>query len=316
MKRFKKILFVNDGKTKREMPLERAVNLTKTNQALLTVVEVLEEIPNELQASIEIGDIKDFEKIAVQRCTERLGNLIAPIKEQGVQVTRKVLRGTPFLENIREVLRNKHDLVMLSPQKKAKVKMMLFGSRTMHLMRKCPCPVWAIKPTKLKKYVRILAAVDASPFDDERNALNIKIMELATSLAELEGSELHVVHCWTPFIEARLRSRSGLNTTEIAKLVRDIRKTHKVRFDQLLGRFNLNALPHKVHLLKGDPAALIVDLARKKRIELVVMGTVCQTGLAGFFIGNTAEKVLQEVDCSVLAVKPDGFVTPVRLEEE
>ena len=315
MKRFKKVLFVNDGKTKREMPLERAVNLAKTNQALLTVVEVHEEIPNELQASIELRDIKNFEKIAVQKCTERLGNLIAPIEEQGVQVARKVLRGTPFLEIIREVLRNNHDLVMLSPRKKAKVKMMLFGSRTMHLMRKCPCPVWAIKPTKLKKYARILAAVDASPFDDERNALNIKIMELATSLAELEGSELHVVHCWTPFIEARLRSRSSLTITEIGKLVRDIRKTHKMRFDQLLGRFDLNALPHKVHLLKGDPAALIVDLARKKRIELVVMGTVCRTGLAGFFIGNTAEKVLQEVDCSVLAVKPDGFVTPVELDE-
>ena len=82
-----------------------------------------------------------------------------------------------------------------------------------------------------------------------------------------------------------------------------------------MGRFNLNALPHKVHLLKGDPAALIVDLARKKRIELVVMGTVCRTGLAGFFIGNTAEKVVQEIDCSVLAVKPDGFVTPVKLGE-
>jgi universal stress protein E len=85
--------------------------------------------------------------------------------------------------------------------------------------------------------------------------------------------------------------------------------------DKLMDRFNLNALSHEVHLLKGDPGALIVDLARKKRIELVVMGTVCRTGLAGFFIGNTAEKVLQEVDCSVLAVKPDGFVTPVRLEE-
>ena len=83
MKRFKKILFVNDGKTKREMPLERAVNLAKTNQALLTVVEVLEEIPNELQASIELGDIKDFEKIAVQRCTERLGNLKRPLRNKG-----------------------------------------------------------------------------------------------------------------------------------------------------------------------------------------------------------------------------------------
>jgi nucleotide-binding universal stress UspA family protein len=86
---------------------------------------------------------------------------------------------------------------MVSPRKKATLKGILFGSRTMHLMRKCPCPVWAIKPVKRKKYARILAAVDSSSFNDETNALNIKIMELATSLAELEESELHVVHCWT-----------------------------------------------------------------------------------------------------------------------
>ena len=45
------------------------------------------------------------------------------------------------------------------------------------------------------------------------------------------------------------------------------------------------------------------------------MGTVCRTGLAGFFIGNTAENVLNEVNCSVLTVKPEGFITPVTLED-
>ena len=120
MKYFKKILFINDGETEREVALQRAVNLAKRNQALLTVVEVLEGLPYETQTLIETGDIKDFEKIAVQESTERLENLIAPIKEQGVQVTRKVLQGTPFLEIIREVLRNNHDLVMLSTRKKTK----------------------------------------------------------------------------------------------------------------------------------------------------------------------------------------------------
>jgi nucleotide-binding universal stress UspA family protein len=45
------------------------------------------------------------------------------------------------------------------------------------------------------------------------------------------------------------------------------------------------------------------------------MGTVCHTGVAGLIIGNTAEKVLNKVDCSVLTVKPEGFVTPVTLED-
>jgi nucleotide-binding universal stress UspA family protein len=50
-------------------------------------------------------------------------------------------------------------------------------------------------------------------------------------------------------------------------------------------------------------------------MDLIVMGTVARTGLGGLLIGNTAESVLQRVDCSVLAVKPEGFVSPVRLED-
>ena len=51
-----------------------------------------------------------------------------------------------------------------------------------------------------------------------------------------------------------------------------------------------------------------------KRFKNMVMGTVCRTGVAGFFIGNTAENVLHQVNCSVLAVKPQGFVSPVKLK--
>ena len=43
------------------------------------------------------------------------------------------------------------------------------------------------------------------------------------------------------------------------------------------------------------------------------MGTVSRTGIAGFFIGNCAETVLRQVDCSVLTLKPAGFATPISL---
>lgn len=45
------------------------------------------------------------------------------------------------------------------------------------------------------------------------------------------------------------------------------------------------------------------------------MGTMNRTGVAGALVGNTAEKTLRQVACSALAVKPDGFVTSVRLDE-
>jgi len=41
------------------------------------------------------------------------------------------------------------------------------------------------------------------------------------------------------------------------------------------------------------------------------MGTVARTGIKGLIIGNTAEVILNGIQCSVLAVKPDGFVSPL-----
>jgi nucleotide-binding universal stress UspA family protein len=52
-------------------------------------------------------------------------------------------------------------------------------------------------------------------------------------------------------------------------------------------------------------------VVRKRKIDLLVMGTICRTGIPGFIIGNTAEKVLDTINCSVLTVKPVGFVSPV-----
>jgi len=62
---------------------------------------------------------------------------------------------------------------------------------------------------------------------------------------------------------------------------------------------------------QGKPALAISRLASEKQIDLLVMGTVCRTGIRGFFIGNTAEGVLRRVDCSLLTVKPKGFVSPI-----
>jgi nucleotide-binding universal stress UspA family protein len=68
-----------------------------------------------------------------------------------------------------------------------------------------------------------------------------------------------------------------------------------------------------VHLPKGDPIPAITDLVKDLEVDLLVMGTVCRTGIPGFIIGNTAEQILAKVECSTLTVKPLGFVSPVTL---
>jgi len=93
----------------------------------------------------------------------------------------------------------------------------------------------------------------------------------------------------------------------------DVQKTHRKWLDKLLADNDLKGITPKVHLVKGNPGSVIPQLAKKQGVDLVVMGTVARTGIEGFFIGNTAEKILRLIDCSVLTVKPKGFKSPVKV---
>ena len=146
----------------------------------------------------------------------------------------------------------------------------------------------------------------------QKNKLNAKIMDLATSLAKLEQSELFVVHAWSLYGETILRGGVGrMDQNEIDRLVREVEAAHKEKLNDLLEGYDLQGMNHRVRIIKGEAGRVIPELAERKRADLIVMGTLSRSGVRGFLIGNTAEKILQKVDSSVLAVKPDGFVTPV-----
>ncbi|MFC1879212.1 universal stress protein, partial [Chloroflexota bacterium] len=182
-------------------------------------------------------------------------------------------------------------------------------------MRKCPCPVWVLNPTQPKHYSRILAAVDPTPSDEQRNALNIKILDLATSLAHRERCELLIIHAWSSLVESHVQSgRVNVPQSKLDEWDQGLRDKHRRLLGEFLQLYGLENLNHQVYMLKGEAGKLIPALAAAKEVELIVMGTVSRTGIAGLLIGNNAEKVLRQVNCSVLAIKPDGFITPVKLD--
>src|SRR5690606_4266460 len=108
---------------------------------------------------------------------------------------------------IRSVLKNGYDVVIKAPDADSGGLSRLFGATDLRLMRNCPCPVWISKPSRRKRYRRIVAAVDVNPNEPDTESLAREIMETATTLAKLEKSELHVVHAWRLAGEAKLRGR-------------------------------------------------------------------------------------------------------------
>ncbi len=317
MQRLKSILVIADPTDGQNVVFERAAGLALRSRAKLTVA-LLVESPPDADARVAARYSADrcemrIQEMMAQDNSRRLETLIEPLREAGVEVQNRILWGTPFQEIIRDVLRNRHDLVMMPADGETGLTSALFGSVCVQLMRKCPCPVWAIKLPHRKFYARILAAVDPHPSDRERNALNVKIIELAASLAQVEQSELYIVHTWNPSRTAKLGSR--LSRGDMDHMVSDLEQQHSYWLEELLRECSLDNTRHQAHLLQGGAAELIPAMAKKKKVDIIVMGMVCRTGVAGFFIGNTAEKVLRQVDCSVVTIKSDTFVTPVKIDE-
>ena len=320
MKRFKKILLVSDEQEPADGVVERACALAQSNGATLTLMDVIQQgIGDHVRFLGGMTDraMWDLEQQILQQRHERLQRLGAPIEKRGVPVQYVIAHGVKFIEVIRQVLRGGHDLIIKEASGWREGPRLFFGSLDLHLLRKCPCPVWIIKQSQRKKYARVLAAVDPHGADQERNGLNVLIMDLASSLSAIEESELHVVNAWQLEGEESLRSSPFVRIpdTELDRLVRLERKHRKTQLDDLMSSYAIENRRRQLHLVKGDARHVIPEIARKKRVELIVMGTVARTGISGLLIGNTAEAILNQIDCSVLAVKPEGFETPVALEE-
>ena len=322
MKRFKNILYVADSAGVVLRAFHHAVGLAERNKARLTVILVMERTPSHLPGRAP----KKLLEARTKELQAALDNLAAWAAGR-VEVETKIVEGKAFLEIIREVLRNGRDLVIKSIDRHAGAPVWPLVSADMQLLRKCPCPVWLIKPEGPDPIRRVMACVDFNDLDpdgaDESEALNRMILEMAGSLAVIEQSDYHVVHVWDTFAEPLMNSRrAGIDEAEIDTYVNEIRLEHRSWLDRLLAKARTwqgseaAGFPAPTpHLPKGWAGEAIPALARDLNIDLIVMGTVARSGIPGLIIGNTAETVLNQIQCSVLAVKPPDFVTPVTLAD-
>lgn len=327
MRRFRKLLYVYDAESKvAGETLDLAMGLAKISGGTVDVVQVLTPPPVTVASSTSTVLRSNWLKEA----EETLATFARAVVPKGTPATT-VLVGRPHIEIIREVLRHGYDLV-IKPIGPSGFIDRLLGRLDMRLLRHCPCPVWLSQGEGTRDFDNILAAVDAQNMDyrrgtaDEQAAadtLNRQILELAYSLSAQSKAVLHVGHVWhPPFLSMNSHGRAYIGKKEIDAYVDTVKREHANWLKRLMRRAAKWVGPdvaHNVrlrtHLRQGMAGEEIPRLISDLRSDLVIMGTVARTGVSGLVIGNTAEEILDRVSCSVLAVKPDGFVSSVTLDD-
>jgi len=294
MKYFQNILVALDYQAAEQAEIDHALTLAKSHNAKVTLMSVIPPLPADAHLEISaMSPEKRLEKQIATRTTE-LETVAECIREHSIEVNIIAVSGIPSTEVIKQVLRNNHDLLMLSERENPSIKNKLIGGTARQLLRKCPCPVLAVHPNQSGEYDRIMATIDVSKHKDVNNDdLNEAIVFAAEAVTEADNGNLSILSI-PPNEDAKAEHLEHINTCLQSK---------EIAIDA-----------DHIYLVTGDPISVIVEESKKHHIDLLVMGMLSRVGITGFFIGNTVEKIMDNVECSILTIKPKEFVSPITLD--
>jgi nucleotide-binding universal stress UspA family protein len=284
--------------------LRHAQDLAVRCGARLTIVDVLPFVPPSARHFVTA----DVEQELVEHRTDRLRLLRAGV--HGVEVATELLRGRPATALIHEVLAAGHGLLVRSHDRDLAEAARQYGAVDMELLRACPCPVWLIgrRPGPHTPW-RVAAAINPNPDDVTEHQLNEAVLEWALMLRDVTGADLTLLHAWTAFAAGVLRSH--VPEHEFVEYIEAARRTAEEAMRTFVEAHADRLNDVSMQLVHGEPERALSHFIDRNGIDLVVMGTVARSGIRGLIMGNTAERVLQRLRGSVLAVKPPGFVSPV-----
>ena len=304
-----------------ELVVERKIAVVFTSRDTVAVGLVrVGRTAERLGASLHIIDITEPDQRWL-RVRQRAGHLheqletrrslierlVSNAKLPDVGVTVEVRSGRPIVELVRSVAACGAQLVTViapaRPESPPGVEAMI--SR---LVRQSPVSVLVMRPLAPGASGTIVA-VDIIE-DETSHRLNERLLEEAHHHF---ADELSLVHVLVPPSDSQI-GFAVLQDRE-ADLPGPVLSERRSELAALAASVGLAADEFQVDVLVGHPVEMIDDLVRHACPANLVVGTVSRSGVAGLLIGNTAEALLRQVDCSVLVVKPAGFRSPIAHED-
>jgi len=138
---------------------------------------------------------------------------------------------------------------------------------------------------------RILVPTDFSPASDAA-------VTAAVGMAEVFGARVELAHIWAPPTMTALDFAFIPSASEIAGYTERLEKL----LAEAARKTGLPATRLDRHLVQGEAWSTIVELAKEKQCDLIVMGTHGRSGLPHFVMGSVAERVARASTIPVLIV--------------
>ncbi len=243
-----------------------------------------------------------------EEAEEVLGRLQADCLVQVAASTSEVVFGRAWSEILRAAEASRKTLIICGTRSSSTVSQLLFGSTGLKLLRHAPGPVWLVKPRIDDDAVLdVLAATDLSEVGTD-------VIGAGVTLGQALPVQLTMMHVVDSDFDRRI-ARTGASDEEIAKWRAEVKSDAEQELHDQLAGTDCRTLANgvRIQMAEGIADACVLSAINELDIDLLIMASSGRGGVPGMLFGNTAERLLPALPCSLLTVKPADFVCPVNV---
>lgn len=293
----KNIVVGIDFSASAKVALETAAKLADVWNANLHVIHIINS---------EFFDCELSEKVVTRDLVEskgysRLSAFCLVTLKEPPPYELYAMMGHPFYKLLHQAQELNADMIVLGSHGESG-KSDRVGTIAARFVRKARMPVLLVREGRHTRFEKVIACCDFSQ-------PSLQAVEHAAAMAMAFGTSLKVVHVHVPYPGLMVGIYGEvpmLGEDFYAERLAELEKELVEFLDPLRRSFpSLNI--ESVIVQKPSGAAGICEFLKEERAELAVVGTRGRTGFKSLLLGTTAERVIHQCPCSVLAVKPADY---------
>jgi universal stress protein E len=299
------LVAIKDPRARSHPAVAKAVAIATALDAQLQLFHAIDDPVYPDLGMVEGLRLPQLERRQRERYRQLLESIAEPLRRRGVAVSTAVEWDFPLHEAIvRGAAKFGANLIVAADHATVHHLPWLLRYTDWELLRASPVPVLLVKKPRPYRKPVILAALDPTHSFAKPAALDDEILRYSATLAEALKGTVHAVHAFSPVpvnLSPTLLSTPGeLDRTVAAAEAAALEVLRHTAEPLGVARGNL-------HVVGRHPTDGVQDVVRETGSQIVALGSLSRSGLKRLLIGNTAEALIDGLNCDILVVKPPGF---------
>ena len=303
-KKISRILVDLDPSSDEQPALDKAIFLAQKLDASIELLVVDYDAGITVNWFFDEQKAEEAKKAFLKSRLRWIDSYVSKVVDANISVKTDVRWHKPIYEGIiKKAIDCDADLIVKSTHQHPKVNKWFFTPNDWQLLKSSRIPVLLAKQGTPHSYSQLMAAIDPTQSHGKREGLDKNILDMAFSLSDTISANAHVAHCYQPVgldlwenVGVKLKGMETIQF-EYEDYLNRLHEKHQLDFNSIIKDCNLDE--KNQHVTFGSPEEKLPEIVKDNDIDLLVMGTAYRTGL----LGSTAEKILDKVDCDILAIK-------------